>query len=61
LGVGPKPVFIDKLNIKRLAQAIRQAVSDTTMQARAAQLGEQIRQENGVQVAVDIIERYLAD
>ncbi len=60
LGVGTKPIFIDKLNVKRLAKAIQQAVSDTAMQARAAQLGEQIRRENGVQVAVDIIERYLA-
>jgi len=41
----------------RLAEAIRIAVSDTTMRKTAARLGEIIRTENGVARAVAVLEQ----
>jgi sterol 3beta-glucosyltransferase len=58
LGAGPKPIPRKKLNVERLAGAIKQAVSDGSSQECAARLGENIRAENGVDKAVRLIERY---
>ncbi|MFN8529359.1 MAG: glycosyltransferase [Anaerolineae bacterium] len=58
LGVGPAPIPKRRLSVERLAQAITQAVSDTTMRQRAASLGEQIRAEDGVAQAVAYIDRF---
>ncbi|CAA9381011.1 MAG: UDP-glucose:sterol glucosyltransferase, partial [uncultured Chloroflexia bacterium] len=55
LGVGPQPIPQRKLTVARLADAIATAVHDTSMQQRAAELGEKIRAEDGVANAVDII------
>ncbi len=55
LGVGPRPIPHKRLGADRLAQAIEQAVSDEAMRARAADLGERIRAEDGVARAVEII------
>ncbi len=41
-----------------LAQALRQAVSDTAMRQKAAVLGETIRVEAGVRTAVALIQEY---
>jgi sterol 3beta-glucosyltransferase len=60
LGAGPQPVPQKTLNAENLGAAIRAAVTDSGMQARAAALGEQIRAEDGVGRAVAIIERALA-
>ena len=57
LGVGPQPIPLRNLTVDRLAEAIDLAVSDTSMRAKAARLGEQIRAENGVARAVEIIEQ----
>ncbi len=59
LGVGPKPVPRPKLTAKRLADAIRSIVKDNMMCYRAANLGEMIRAENGVENAIELINRYL--
>lgn len=59
LGVGPRPIPQRKLTAGKLAEAIRQAVTDARMQRRADELGAQIRAENGVAKAVDLIEKYL--
>lgn len=56
LGVGPRPIPLQRLTSKRLAQAIRTALADTTMRQQAAILGERIRGENGVARAVEVIE-----
>jgi UDP:flavonoid glycosyltransferase YjiC (YdhE family) len=40
---------------------ISQAVTDTEMRQRAAEIGQLIEAENGVSKAVEIIERYLAN
>jgi sterol 3beta-glucosyltransferase len=59
LGVGPPPIARDQLTPSRLANAIRQAVSDQEMQQRAGVLGEKIRGEDGVGTAVELIEVHL--
>lgn len=59
LGVGPPPVPQKRMTAKRLAAAIRRAVTDAGMQARAAALGEAIRREDGVGNAVVFIREHL--
>ena len=60
LGVGPEPVPYKKLTAERLAAAIETAVSHQPMRQRAASLGQQIRQEDGVARAVQIVLQILA-
>ena len=52
-------IYDDKLipGLKRLADAIRQAVSDVGMQGKASALGEKIRHEDGIANAVAVIEQ----
>jgi sterol 3beta-glucosyltransferase len=57
LGVGTRPIPRRRMTVDRLAEAIRQAVSDTAMRERAARLGECIRAEDGIARAVEIIEQ----
>jgi sterol 3beta-glucosyltransferase len=57
LGVGPEPISRQRLTAERLADAIRQAVTDQEMRQRAAKLGEKIRGENGIARAIEIITR----
>ena len=54
-GVGPRPIPQKKLTVKDLTAAIATAVKDQTMQQRAAELGAQIRSEDGVACAVALI------
>ena len=60
LGVGPRAAEMKKLTAEKLAAAIRAAVSDSAMRARAAAFGEKIRAEDGVARAVEVIERHAA-
>lgn len=57
-GVGPPVPDLKSLTAEKLAGAIRTALCDSALRARAARLGETIRAENGVAQAVDIIERH---
>lgn len=57
LGVGAKPVTRHTLTIEKLAAGIQQITSDLTMQRKAAELGAQIRGENGIEHAVKLIEK----
>jgi UDP:flavonoid glycosyltransferase YjiC (YdhE family) len=57
LGVGPDWIDREKLTADNLAQAITTAVTDPTMQAKAAQLGEKIRAEDGVGQAVAAVQQ----
>lgn len=59
LGVGPEPIQRRSLSVQKLAEAIEIAVEDESMRQNAAELGEQIRAENGVEDAVEFIQRYL--
>lgn len=55
LGVGPEPIPRKRLTAERLAQALRQVVTDETMRQRAADLGARIRAEDGIANAVAIV------
>jgi sterol 3beta-glucosyltransferase len=57
LGVGPAPIPQKKLTVETLAAAIETAVTNKTMQTKAAELGEKIRGERGVETAVNFIEK----
>jgi sterol 3beta-glucosyltransferase len=54
-GVGPKPLPLLRLTATKLAAAITTAVADAPMQQRAADLGRQIRSEDGIARAVEIV------
>ncbi|MBN2004795.1 MAG: glycosyltransferase family 1 protein [Anaerolineae bacterium] len=59
LGIGPAPISPKLLTAKRLAAAIDVAVHDQTIRARATQLGEQIRAEDGIEQTLALMEQYL--
>lgn len=54
-GIGPEPIPQGRLNADKLAAAITTAVSDAEMKQRAAEMGKQIRAEDGVARALEII------
>jgi len=58
LGVGPDPIPQKKLTAERLAGAISRALTDPEMKERARACGVAIRAENGVENAVQIVQRY---
>jgi sterol 3beta-glucosyltransferase len=60
LGVGPRPIPRGKLTVEGLAEAIRAMTGDQEMRQRAAQLGKRVRAEDGVQRAVEVIERHFS-
>lgn len=60
LGAGPVPIPHRRLTANRLADAIALSVSSPSMRERAAALGEQVRSEEGVQVAVRLLEEFAA-
>ncbi|MEV4222769.1 glycosyltransferase [Nonomuraea sp. NPDC049725] len=55
-GVAPAPQPQRRLTPRGLAEAIRRAVTDRGLARAAAQTGERVRAENGVQRAVQILE-----
>lgn len=57
IGVGTKPLPRTKLTSERLAGAIEEALRSEAMRERAARIGEQVRKEDGVAAAVEIIAR----
>jgi len=59
LGVGPRAIPFRKLTADLLADAIRQATSDTAMHQRASDLGAQIRSEDGVGTTVDLFMSFV--
>jgi sterol 3beta-glucosyltransferase len=56
LGAAPEPIPQRKLTAGALLRAIRAATTDGRMRGRAAELGEKVRAERGVALAVKIIE-----
>jgi UDP:flavonoid glycosyltransferase YjiC (YdhE family) len=60
LGAGPNPILLKKLDVPALADAIQQSISDSQMRGRAAEVGAQIRAENGVEQTVQLIEEWAA-
>lgn len=55
LGAGPAPIQQKKLTSERLVSAIRAVTEDEDMRRHAAGLGEEIRAEDGVARAVEVI------
>lgn len=56
LGAGTKPLDPNRFTTAQLVTAIDTVVHDQAMRPKAAQIGELIRSENGVERAVHIIE-----
>lgn len=56
LGAGPEPIPFRKLTVERLAEVIHRSLSESQMQREAAELGEKIRTESGIQQAIQVIE-----
>jgi sterol 3beta-glucosyltransferase len=61
LGVAPAPINLRHLTVPALAAAIRRAVDDLAMVTAARRLGEQIRAENGVARAADMLEQFAGE
>jgi sterol 3beta-glucosyltransferase len=59
LGVGPKPIPFKDLTVNRLVEVIHVGISDSQVRQKAAELGEKIQTENGIQNALSIIEKLL--
>ena len=59
LGVAPQAPSVDKLTADSLAGAIRCAINDQGLCARAMELGEMIRAEDGVSRAIDIVDQHI--
>jgi len=59
LGVGPQPISRTKLTVERLTDALLQLSNDLEMREKAAALGRQIRSENGVERAIELIEAVI--
>jgi sterol 3beta-glucosyltransferase len=57
LQAGVPPISPSQLTAKRLAIAIHRMVEDNVLQARACKLGESLRGERGVEVAVDFLNK----
>jgi UDP:flavonoid glycosyltransferase YjiC (YdhE family) len=55
LGAGPAPLARGKLTAQRLAEAITRTLADAKIRYRAAEVGDQIRAEDGVGKAVGMI------
>ncbi len=59
LGVGPRAIPFRELTADLLANAIRQAASDTAMRQRASDIGRRIRSEDGLGTAIDLFESFV--
>ena len=59
LGAGPKPISRNKLTSTSLVWAINEATTNPIMKKRAEEVGSKIRAEDGLGLAVEIIEGYL--
>ncbi len=59
-GVAPRPIPLRKLHAKRLAAAIGTVKASAAMRQRAQALSAAMQNENGVKVAVQLIERLAA-
>ena len=55
LGAGPAPIPRRKLTAGRLADAIREVITNQELRKRAYELGKQIQSENGLASAVEIV------
>jgi sterol 3beta-glucosyltransferase len=61
LGVGPKPVRLRKLTPEVLAEALRDLTSNVAYRQRASAIAEELGNEDGIDKAVRVIERVMAN
>ncbi len=59
LGVGPKPLSVKKMNVRKLVFKINDMLANREMQKKAKELSKNIQNEDGVGEAVKIINNYL--
>ena len=57
VGAGPKPLHVKSLSVKKLVHAIAQA-EDESLITHAQSIGQHIRSEDGIGVAVKLIAQY---
>ncbi len=60
LGVSPKPFHARQLSVDRIAKSIDTVTTDRSLQRRAAEIGVQIRAEDGVGRSVQLFDEYVA-
>ena len=58
IGVGPKPILVKDLSVEKLTHAIVEAES-SIVRDRAQVIGQEIKSEDGVAYAVELIEYHL--
>ena len=61
LGVGPSPIPFKSLSVERLKKAIRAGTGDPLIRRRAYELGCHIQIENGIEIAIRLIEQILME
>ena len=59
--LGPKPIQRSLLTASKLADALRDLCCDARYAQNAAQMGEMLRQEDGVGCAADLIEKLIRE
>ena len=57
IGAGPKPVSVKKLSVENLTASIVEA-ANPVLRKRAQNIGQDLRNEDGVGKAVELIEKY---
>ncbi|WP_030163570.1 glycosyltransferase [Spirillospora albida] len=60
LGAGPRPLPFTAMTVARLAGRIRRAAGDPDLAGNAAALGRELRAEDGVARAIEVVDRLLA-
>lgn len=55
LGVGTAPISRQHLTSEKLARGLQNLVTDSSLRARAAELGKKVRAEDGIKNAVQVI------
>lgn len=60
LGAGPPPIRRQKLTVEKLTSGLKELVSNPEMAQNAAAIGQKIKQEDGVQTAINLLEPYAA-
>ena len=60
VGAGPKPILVKNISIEKIMRAIAKAELDV-IQDRAQVIGQNIRSEDGVRDAIQLIESYAAE
>jgi len=58
IGIGPRPLPVSLVTADVLAERLDAAVNDPRISTRAARIGDGVRERNGVDAAVDLLEQY---